>query len=312
MRGTSLYDSRMSFDAASAGTSIAVVRRPVAAAFAACRPLQWTKNLLVFAGVLFSANLDDGNRLVAAFACFAAYCAASSAAYLVNDVRDRDSDASHPVKRQRPIAAGELAPAAALVLAAVLLASAAMVAAAIGRDSLVLLAVFVALQAVYTLSFKQVVVLDVLAIAGLFVVRAAAGAVAVDVPISGWLLLCTGLLASFLALGKRRAELLLVEADETRGRRVLERYSRAGLDRALATVAAVTVAAYTVYTLVGRDSLALVVTVPLVVFGIGRYVFLLRRRRGGEEPDQVLLRDRPILWTICLWAAVCAAVPAFE
>jgi 4-hydroxybenzoate polyprenyltransferase len=302
----------VSFDAAPVDASIAALRRPVAAALAGCRPLQWTKNLLVFAGILFSANLGETSRVVAAVACFAVYCAASSAAYLLNDVRDRVSDASHPVKRQRPIAAGELAPAKALVLAAVLVASAALVAAGIGRGSLVLLAVFVALQAAYTLSLKQVVVLDVLAIAGLFVVRAAAGAVAVDVPISAWLLLCTALLASFLALGKRRAELLLVEADEPRGRRVLERYSRAGLDRSLAAVAAVTVAAYTVYTLVGRDSPALVVTVPLVVFGIGRYVFLLRRRRAGEEPDQVLLRDRPILLTICLWAAVCAAVPAFE
>lgn len=302
----------MSLDAVPSGASIAVLRRPVAAAFAACRPLQWTKNLLVFAGILFSANLDDSRRVVAAFACFAGYCAASSAAYLVNDVRDRDSDALHPVKRQRAVAAGELAPAAALALAGVLLVSAALLAAGIGRGSLVLLAAFVALQAAYTLSLKQVVVLDVLAIAGLFVVRAAAGAVAVDVPISTWLLLCTGLLASFLALGKRRAELLLVEAEATRGRRVLERYSRAGLDLALAGVAALTIAVYTVYTLVGRDSPALLVTVPLVVFGIGRYVFLLRARRGGEEPDQVLLRDRPILWTICLWAAVCAAVPAVE
>lgn len=302
----------MSLDAVPSGASIAVLRRPVAAAFAACRPLQWTKNLLVFAGILFSANLDDSRRVVAAFTCFAGYCAASSAAYLVNDVRDRDSDALHPVKRQRAVAAGELAPAAALALAGVLLVSAALLAAGIGRGSLVLLAAFVALQAAYTLSLKQVVVLDVLAIAGLFVVRAAAGAVAVDVPISTWLLLCTGLLASFLALGKRRAELLLVEAEATRGRRVLERYSRAGLDLALAGVAALTIAVYTVYTLVGRDSPALLVTVPLVVFGIGRYVFLLRARRGGEEPDQVLLRDRPILWTICLWAAVCAAVPAVE
>jgi 4-hydroxybenzoate polyprenyltransferase len=216
------------------------------------------------------------------------------------------------VKRRRAVAAGRVSTRSAVLLALALFALAAALGASLGLASLLLLAVFVALQGAYTFALKELVILDVLAIAGLFVVRAAAGAAAVDVPISAWLLLCTALLASFLALGKRRAELLLVEANETSGRRVLRRYSRVGLDRALAAVGAVTVAVYTAYTLVGRDSPALVVTVPLVAFGIGRYAFLLRRRRGGEEPDQVLLTDRPLLVTICVWAAICAVIPAFE
>ncbi|MGZ8694278.1 MAG: UbiA family prenyltransferase [Gaiellaceae bacterium] len=302
----------MSFDAATAVSALPARWRAAGAVLVACRPLQWTKNLLVFAGILFSANLDDGGRWVAVWTCFAAYCAASSGAYLVNDVRDRAADAAHPVKRRRAIAAGHVAPRTAVVLSLLLFALAAVLAASLGGTSLLPLALFVALQGVYTFALKEVAVLDVLAIAALFVVRAAAGAAAVDVPISTWLLVCTALLASFLALGKRRAELLLVEANETRGRRVLRRYSRAGLDRALPAVGAVTVAVYAAYTLVGRDSPALVVTVPLVASGIGRYAFLLRRRRGGEEPDQVLLSDRPLLATICVWAAICAVIPAFE
>jgi 4-hydroxybenzoate polyprenyltransferase len=302
----------MSSDAATAVTALPVRLRAAGTLLGACRPLQWTKNLLVFAGILFSVNLDDGDRWVAALTCFAGYCAASSAAYLLNDVRDRAADAAHPVKRRRAIAAGRVSARSAVLLALVLFAVAAVLAARLGHASLVLIVVFLALQGAYTFAFKEVVILDVLAIASLFVVRAAAGAAAVDVPISAWLLLCTALLASFLALGKRRAELLLVEANQTSGRRVLQRYSHVGLDRALAAVGAVTVAVYTAYTLVGRDSPALAVTVPLVVFGIGRYAFLLRRPRGGEEPDQVLLTDWPLLATICVWAAACAVIPAFE
>jgi decaprenyl-phosphate phosphoribosyltransferase len=302
----------MSSDAAPAVTAPPFRLRAAGHLFGACRPLQWTKNLLVFAGILFSANLDDGERWVAAWTCFAAYCAASSAAYLLNDVRDRAVDAAHPVKRRRAIAAGQVSARSAVLLALVLFALAAVLGAGLGLASLALLAVFVVLQGAYTFALKEVVIVDVLAIAGLFVVRAAAGAAAVDVPISAWLLLCTALLASFLALGKRRAELLLVEANETSGRRVLQRYSHVGLDRALAAVGTVTVAVYTAYALVGRDSPALVVTVPLVAFGIGRYAFLLRRPGGGEEPDQVLLTDRPLLVTICAWAAACALIPVFE
>lgn len=302
----------MSFDAAPAAGELPARWRAARAVLVSCRPLQWTKNLLVFAGILFSANLDDGGRWVAAWTCFAAYCAASSGAYLLNDVRDRAADAAHPVKRGRPISAGLVTPRTAVVLALVLLAIAAVLAAGLGGTSLLLLAVFVALQGAYTLFLKEIAVLDVLAISGLFVVRAAAGAVAVDVPISAWLLVCTALLASFLALGKRRSELLLVESNQVRGRRVLRRYSRAVLDRTLAVVGSVTVVVYAAYTLIGRDSPALVVTLPFVAFGIGRYAFLLRQRRGGEEPDQVLLTDRPLLVTIIAWAAICAVIPLVE
>ncbi len=285
--------------------------KPVAAAaFVALRPRQWLKNLLVFAGIIFAAQLDDPVRWLEAIAAFVAYCAASSAAYLVNDLRDVEADRLHPVKRRRPIASGELRPRVAIVLACVLSAGALAVAASLGLASLACLLCFAVLQAAYTLGLKHVVLVDVLVIAALFVVRAAAGAVAVDVRISPWLLVCTGLLALFLALGKRRAELVLVGAERTPGRRVLEGYSLALVDQLLAAVAGATVIAYALYTLTARDSPALVATVPFVVFGLGRYLQLLHRHAAGEEPENVLLGDVPILVTVAAWAAVCAAILA--
>ena len=283
-------------------------RSPRRAAIAALRPRQWAKNLLLFAGILFAAKLGDAVRWTEAITAFVAYCAASSAAYLVNDVRDAASDRRHPVKRRRPVAAGELSPRRALTLAACLGAAALALTAVLGAASLALLAAFAVLQAAYTLRLKQLVLVDVLAIAGLFVIRAAAGAVAVDVRISPWLLVCTGLLALFLALGKRRAELVLVEGSTHRGRPVLDGYSLALVDQLLVAVAAATIAAYTVYTLTVRDTWALAVTIPFVVFGLFRYLLLLHNRSAGEEPENVLLGDVPILVTVAAWAATCAVV----
>src|SRR6266508_3514820 len=175
------------------------------AVLTALRPRQWTKNLLLFAGIIFAAKLGDASRWAEALAAFAAYCAASSASYLVNDVRDAPHDRAHPVKRSRPIARGELSPRLAEAIAALLLFSAFLLVAPLGVASILFLCTFFALQTTYTLALKHVVLLDVMTIGGLFVVRAAAGAAAVEVRISPWLLLCTAQLALFLALAKRRA-----------------------------------------------------------------------------------------------------------
>jgi 4-hydroxybenzoate polyprenyltransferase len=278
------------------------------AAFVALRPRQWTKNLLLFAGIIFAAKLGDLARWVEAFAAFAAYCAASSASYLLNDVRDAPHDRLHPVKRARPIARGELSPRPAVLLAVLLVVVAFALVAPLGVASVLFLCAFFALQAAYTLSLKHVVLLDVMAIAGLFVVRAAAGAAAVDVRISPWLLLCTALLALFLALAKRRGELVLVGAEATPGRPVLEGYSLALVDQLITVVAASTVISYCLYTFTARDSKAMMVTIPFVVFGVFRYLLLMHRRDLGEEPEEVLLRDLPILLCIAAWAVTAAVI----
>jgi 4-hydroxybenzoate polyprenyltransferase len=285
-------------------------RTPLRAAFVALRPRQWLKNLLVFAGLVFATKLGDAGRWVEAVAVFGAYCAISSAAYIVNDMRDRADDRLHPVKRTRPIARGELSPRAAIWLATGLAAAALALGGALGLVSVAFLLAFAALQAGYTLALKHVVLLDVLVIGALFVIRAAAGAAAVDVRISPWLLLCTALLALFLALAKRRGELVLVGAQRTPGRPVLEGYSLELVDQLLAIVASSTVIAYSVYTLTARDSKALLATVPFVIFGVFRYLLLVHRDDIGEEPEQVLLTDVPIILAVAGWIVTAAAILA--
>lgn len=300
----------MGIDIAAEPVELPVRRRAVAAAVAAMRPRQWTKNLLLFGGIVFAAKLGDAIRWVEAIAAFAVYCAASSAAYLVNDVRDREADRKHPVKRFRPVARGELSPRAAITLAACLFAGAIAIAIVLGLPSLGFLAAFAILQAGYTLHLKHLVLVDVLAIAGLFVIRAAAGAEAVAVPISPWLFLCTGLLALFLALGKRRGELVLVQARATPGRRVLDGYTLPVIDQFVSIVAAATIVSYALYTFTARESHTLMITIPYVVFGVFRYILLLNRQVIGEEPDQVLVTDLPILAAVAAWAATCGIVLA--
>jgi len=285
-------------------------RSPLRAALVAMRPRQWSKNLLVFAGLVFAAKLGEPLRWLEACVCFVAYCAISSAAYLANDVRDRHDDRLHPVKRSRPIARGELSPRSALTLATVLAVAAPLLLAPLGIGSVLLVLAFAALQAGYTLRLKHVVLLDVLTISALFVVRAAAGAEAVDVRISPWLLLCTALLALFLALAKRRGELVLVGAGRTPGRPVLDGYSLELVDQLTGIVASGTVIAYAVYTLTAGHSRALLATVPFVVFGVFRYLLLIHRYDIGEEPEQVLLKDVPILLAVAGWIVTAAAILA--
>ena len=279
-----------------------------AAWFAALRPRQWPKNLLLFAGLVFAAKLGDATRWLEAVTAFAAYCLASSAAYLLNDVRDAEHDRAHPVKRRRPIAAGEVSERTALVLAAVLAAVAFALAGALGPWSALLLAGFLALQAAYSLGLKHVVLIDVMASGGLFVLRDAAGAEDVDVRISPWLLVCTALLALFLGLAKRRGELVLVGAEETPGRPVLEGYSLALVDQLVSVVAASTISAYALYTFTARPSKAMMATIPFVLFGVFRYLYLIHQRDLGEEPELVLLTDLQTLLCVVAWAVTSAVI----
>ena len=268
----------------------------------AVRVRQWPKNLLVFAGLLFAAKIGDGTRWLEAVTVFAAYTIASIAAYLVNDVQDAPRDRLHPAKRHRPVASGALNPRAALAVAAALVSVALLLASLLELQSLLLLLLFVVLQVAYSFRLKEVVGIDVVAIAALFVVRAAAGAEAVEVPISRWLLACTALLALFLALAKRRGELLRGGEEAAAGRTALARYSRGRTERLLVAAAVATVISYSVYAFTAHDSIKLAATVPFVVFALARYIVLIHRDGVGEEPETVLLTDLPILATAFAWA----------
>jgi 4-hydroxybenzoate polyprenyltransferase len=271
------------------------------------RPHQWTKNLIVLAALAFSKHLFDGDAVLRAGAAFAVFCALSGAVYLVNDLADVERDRLHPLKRARPIASGALGVPLARAAAACLLALGLLAAWALGPGFFLCAGAYLALNLAYSFGLKDVVILDVLAIAIGFVLRAVAGAVAIQVAFSDWLLVCTILLALFLALAKRRHELVTLD-DAAAHRRILAEYSPYLLDQMIAVVTASCLTAYAFYTLAPEtvakyrtDRLAL--TIPFVIYGIFRYLYLVHRKEQGGSPGDALLTDRPLLATVALWAA---------
>lgn len=270
------------------------------------RPAQWSKNVFVLAPLVFAQQLAHRDALLRAGLAFAAFCAAASAAYLVNDVRDREEDRRHPTKRQRPIAAGTLGVGPALVAAALLVAAAIATAIRLGASFAALLATYVALNLLYSLYLKHRVILDVMSLAAGFVLRVLAGAAAVAVPVSSWLLLCTTFLALFLAFSKRRHELTLLQGAAAEQRRVLDEYSPAFLDQMINVVTASAVVSYALYaaapeTVQKFHTEHLVYTLPLVLFGIFRYLYLIYQRPAARNPTEAILHDPPFLINIALW-----------
>jgi 4-hydroxybenzoate polyprenyltransferase len=275
--------------------------------FLTLRPEQWTKNLLIFAGVLFSGRLRDTGAVLTSAIAFVIFCALSSAVYIFNDVADREADRQHPLKCMRPLACGALDLSAAITAGLVLAVAALMAAFAIAPAVGMVAIAYLALLSLYSAALKHVVIVDVLVIAAGFVLRAVAGAVAIAVPISHWLLICTTLLALFLALSKRRHELTMLGDGAIGHRRILEEYSPYLLDQMIAVVTASTLVAYTLYTTdretvarVGNNRLGL--TIPFVLYGIFRYLYLVHQKRGGGSPANLLITDRPLLACVALWA----------
>jgi 4-hydroxybenzoate polyprenyltransferase len=277
------------------------------------RPEQWTKNLLVFAGVVFGGRLMDPGSVEIALGAFAIFCALSGAVYLFNDVADRAADQNHPLKRERPIASGRLSVTTALVASLVLGIAGVQAAFMIRTELGVVAGTYLTMLLIYSAALKHVVIVDVLMIAAGFVLRAIAGAVAVDVPIGHWLLVCTTLLALFLALSKRRHELTLLAEGATDHRRILEEYSPYLLDQMIGVVTSSTLIAYTVYatstdTAARLGTTKLGLTIPFVLYGIFRYLYLVHQKRGGGSPAAMLLTDRPLLGCVALWAATVIAL----
>lgn len=269
------------------------------------RPRQWVKNLFVFGGLVFSQRLFTAS-VWPALGAFAIFCALSGAIYLFNDVADRDKDRLHPSKRERPIASGLLAIPAALGSAIMLIVVGLAAAAALSPSFAVVALTYVGLLSLYSVALKHVVIVDVLTVAIGFVLRAIGGALAIGVDISGWLLICTILIALFLALGKRRHEYLTLEGEAARHRPILAEYSAGLLDQMIAVVTASTVTAYALYTMspetVARFHTQLLpATLPFVLYGIFRYLYLLYRRQLGGNPSELFLNDRALLVNTVGW-----------
>jgi 4-hydroxybenzoate polyprenyltransferase len=284
-------------------------RSRLASLVVSLRPGQWTKNLVVFAGLLFGRRLFDLSALAAACAAATIFCALSGVVYLLNDVADREADRRHPFKSSRPIASGEVSPGLALATAATLavisLALAFWLRPAFGLVALA----YVVLLAAYSARLKHVVIIDVLTIAIGFVLRAVAGAVVIDVAISHWLLVCTVLLALFLALSKRRHELTLLAEGATEHRRILGEYSPYLLDQMIGVVTASTLIAYIFYTISPEtvqnfNTEFLALTIPFPLYGIFRYLYLVHQKEGGGSPAEMLVTDRPLLACVALWAVM--------
>ncbi len=270
----------------------------------ALRPLQWTKNGLVFAALVFDRQIFEPAMLVRSIAAALIFCAVSSAIYLVNDLRDIAHDRLHPVKRHRPIAAGEMPANQAWLLAGLLLAGGLAGAVAVRPAFALVIAGYIVLMLAYSHGLKHLVIVDVFAIAAGFVLRAAGGAVAISVPISPWLYVCTMLLALFLGFGKRRHELAVLQENASSHRANLDSYSLPLLDQIIAVVASATVMAYSLYTFDAPnvpDNRAMMLTIPFVVYAIFRYLYLVYRKQQGGSPEVLLVTDRPLLLSIVGW-----------
>jgi 4-hydroxybenzoate polyprenyltransferase len=281
---------------------------PVQAFWLSLRPHQWTKNLVVFAAPALSKHLFERGPLEQSVLGFVIFCALSGTVYLLNDVADVERDRLHPRKRLRPIASGALAPRTAVVLAVVLGLGSLALSTTLGVRFLGCAALYLALNILYSFWLKEVVILDVLSISLGFVLRAVAGGVAIAVAqISDWLLVCTLLLALFLALAKRRHELVSLTTSATGHRKILAEYSPYLLDQMISVVTASCLTAYAFYTM-APDTVQkyrterLAWTIPFVLYGIFRYLYLVHQKEKGGSPTDILVTDRPLLLNVFLWA----------
>ena len=271
------------------------------------RPKQWTKNIILFAPLIFSQNITNKQLAISSFISFIVFCILSGSVYILNDLIDIKQDKVHPLKSKRPIASGRLKPIYAVITFLVLLALSAYISFTYLNYLFILVAgSYLLLQITYSTILKHIVIIDVFSIAAGFLLRVLAGAEAIEVTFSTWLFFCTILLALFLALSKRRHEIILLDEKAINHRKILFEYSADLLDQMISIVTTTTLIAYILYTIspetvakFGTDNLKY--TVPFVLYGIFRYLYLMHQRNEGGSPERVLLNDKPILTTVILY-----------
>ncbi len=274
--------------------------------FKSLRPQQWIKNFFIFAALIFSQNFFNLPLIARTVVAFIAFCIISSALYILNDLKDIEEDKRHPVKSKRPLASGRLKKSYAILSFFVLSALAFILAVTLNINFLIVTLVYFFLQIAYSFWLKHVVILDVFVIATGFLIRVVAGGLAIEVSLSSWLLICTILLALFLAMGKRRHELVLLDDKAKDHRPILEEYNPYFLDQMIAVVTASTVIAYCLYTISPETvdkfgTTNLLYTVPFVLYGIFRYLYLIHQRYEGGTPETLIIKDKPLLIDIFLW-----------
>jgi 4-hydroxybenzoate polyprenyltransferase len=278
----------------------------------AMRPKQWSKNVFVLAALVFDLKLLVPEFLSKALMAFVVFCAVSSAVYLINDLADIEKDRQHPVKRFRPLASGRLSPRVAVGAALLLVVLAAPFAYRLDRTFAAVVAAYFVIMILYSFWLKNIVIVDVMTVAGGFVLRVVAGVVVVDTArFSPWLYLCMMLLALFIAISKRRHELTLLDKGANAHRSIFEEYSLPLLDDMTRMVTACTAMAYSLYTFSAPNlpqNHAMMLTVPFVWYGLFRYMYLVHIKHQGGEPEELLLKDRPLLVTVMLWALMVVLV----
>lgn len=278
------------------------------------RPKQWTKNLLVFAALIFTIPDITVNMVYAALAGFILFSFVSGAVYILNDLVDLELDRQHPVKKNRPMASGDLPPAIAVTAGSILLLVSLVTSYYLNTWFGLILTIYFVLNVAYSFYLKNVVIIDVMVIATGFVLRAAGGAYVIDVPMTPWFIICTMLLALFLAISKRRHELTLVEqagGGEGDYRVVLNSYSTRLLDEMNSIVTTATIISYALFTFTSGRTLNLMWTIPLVIYGIFRYLYLIHIENKGGQPDEILLQDKPILITVLLYTVLLVVILVF-
>jgi 4-hydroxybenzoate polyprenyltransferase len=277
------------------------------------RPRQWIKNVFVFAGLIFSRHFFFPASIAKSVAAFLLFCVLSSGIYILNDVFDLEEDKMHPNKKQRPIAAGKITRRAGVMLATGCIA-AALVGAYFTASSLFYTCIiYTVLMVVYSAVVKHIIILDVLFVSVGYVLRAIAGAVVIRVEISPWLLLCTLLLALFLAISKRRSEIIRLGEQAVQHRKTLSRYSISLLNQMIGIVTSACIVSYCLYTLAPETtakfgSASLIYTIPFVIYGIFRYLYLTFTSTDAESPEKILTKDLPLQFCLVLWAGICIVI----
>lgn len=279
----------------------------------ALRPRQWIKNFVIFAGIIFSHKFFETDLICKTIAAFVDFCLLASSIYIINDIKDLETDRLHPVKRLRPIASGRIGVGSAWILAVVLAVISLVGAYLLEFNYFILACVYFVGMILYSMFLKHMVIVDLIIIAGGFVLRAVAGAVLIQVTISSWLLVCTTFIALFLVISKRRHEVMLLGENAKGHRKILEEYGEKFLDQLIAIVTAATLMAYMLYTV---DPVTvekfhtnnLILTTPFVLFGTFRYLYLVYQKEQGGHPERVLLEDLPLMAAILLWVVTAVVI----